>query len=278
MKNSAFFLLCACFLISLHASATDRNFVFTYESRTLQGGLRELEAYVTYKNGREDFYSAVENRLEFEIGLSQHLQTSFYLNLSAETFPVTTYTPVTDQNGEVTFTQVQDLKTNFNVGFSNEWKYQLSDPSANKIGSALYGEISLSPHEYELEGKIILDKKFNHFVTALNLVGELEWETETKNENITWELDKKAELDYGLCYSVKNHFSLGFEARNENVFDTENGWEHSALFLGPNFSYKQPDWWVAFGIQPQLTDLRTGGLDLEDHEKVDARLLFSYSF
>ena len=48
--------------------ATDRNFTYTYESRTLQKGLRELEAWVTYKYGREEFYSSIENRMDFEIG------------------------------------------------------------------------------------------------------------------------------------------------------------------------------------------------------------------
>src|SRR6476660_6120942 len=136
MKRTTILLLILCFFKITFA--TDRNFVFTYESRTLQGGLRELETWMSYNYGRKDFYSAVQNRLEFEIGLGKKLQTSFYLNLNAETLPITVYNPVTDENGNVVFEQQRFLETKFNVGFSNEWKYQLSDPSANKIGSALY--------------------------------------------------------------------------------------------------------------------------------------------
>ena len=274
-RTTIFLLILSSFQITF---ATDRNFVFTYESRTLQGGLRELESWMSYNYGRKDFYSAVENRLEFEIGLGKKLQTSLYLNLSAETLPTTVYNPVTNENGNIIFEQQDILETKFNAGFSNEWKYQLSDPSANKIGSALYAEIGIAPGQFELETKVILDKKFNDFVTALNLVSELEWKAAREDGQKTkWEQESKLEADYGLVYSLPKNFSFGFEARNVNVFHN-NALEHSALFIGPVFSFKQNNWWVSFGAQPQITDLKTGGLDLEDHEKLDTRLLFSYSF
>jgi len=263
-------------LFSARALATDRNFVFTYESRTLQGGLRELETWVTYKFGRQDFYSAVENRIEFEIGLSKRLQTSFYLNLDAETSPHTTLNPIIDESGELILEPVTQLKTNFNIGFSNEWKYQISDPSANKIGSALYGEISISPGEYELETKVILDKKINRFTTALNLVGEVEWEAEEEEGETELEREYAIEFDYGLSYELPRNFFIGFEARNVNLIEDEL--EHSPLFAGPVFSYRQNNWWLAFGVQPQICDLKNTGVDLEYHEKVNARLLFSWSF
>jgi hypothetical protein len=275
MKRTTILILILCFFKITFA--TDRNFVFTYESRTLQGGLRELEAWMSYNYGRKDFYSAVQNRLEFEIGLGKKLQTSFYLNLDAETLPITVYNPVADENGNVVFEQQDFLETKFSTGFSNEWKYQLSDPSANKIGSALYGEIGISPNEYELEARVILDKRFNDFITALNLVGELEWKAEGDSAQETkWEQESKFEVDYGLVYTLPKNFSFGFEARNINVFH-DSELEHSALFIGPVISYKQNNWWISFGAQPQIVDLKTGGFDLEDHEKLNARLLFSYS-
>lgn len=274
-KHRMILILAICFC--QNAFATDRNFVFTYESRTLQGGLREMEVWVSYNYGRNDFYSAVQNRLEFEVGLGKKLQTSFYLNLNAETSPEIVYNPIIDSNGNTVFQKQNILRTKFNVGFSNEWKYQLSDPSANKIGSALYAEIGISPDEYELETKVILDKKFNHFVTAFNLVGEFEWEAENDGNETDWEFEPKLEANYGLVYFLPKNFALGFEARSANVIH-DGELEHSALFAGPVFSYKQSNWWISIGAQPQLTDLKTSGLDLEDHEKINSRLLFSYSF
>jgi hypothetical protein len=266
------------FFISLkNASATDRNFVYTYESRTLQGGLRELETWVSYNYGKGNFYSAVQNRLEFEIGLGKRLQTSIYLNLNAETLPVDVYSPVTDGSGNVIFEKQSILETHFNVGFSNEWKYQLSDPVANKLGSALYAEIGVSPDKYELETKVILDKKFKRWITALNLVGEFEWDAENNEEKKSeWEQETELEADYGLVYTLPKNFALGFEVRNRNVID-EGAWEHSALYAGPVFSYKSNNWWLSLGVQPQLTDLKNGGLTLEDDEKINARVVFAYS-
>jgi hypothetical protein len=267
-------------MITKHSFATDRNFTYTYESRTLQKGLREMEAWVTYKYGREEFYSSIENRLEFEIGLGKRLQTSFYLNLNATSSTHHFLSPSLDPNGEVVWIDMTDIKTQFNLGFSNEWKYQLSDPFTNKIGSALYGEISLSPDELEFEGKLILDKRFYRLVTAFNVVGELEFENEVESgeEQTEWEHEYSLEFDYGLGYFVNDRWTVGFEVRNHNEILPEDGWEHSALFIGPNFSYKGENWWVSFTALPQIANLKGGELVLDEHEEINTRLLFSYEF
>lgn len=278
MKNILLLLLLV--MITKHSFATDRNFTYTYESRTLQKGLREMEAWVTYKYGREEFYSSIENRLEFEIGLGKRLQTSFYLNLNATSSTHHFLSPSLDPNGEVVWIDMTDIKTQFNLGFSNEWKYQLSDPFTNKIGSALYGEISLSPDELEFEGKLILDKRFYRLVTAFNVVGELEFENEVESgeEQTEWEHEYSLEFDYGLGYFVNDRWTVGFEVRNHNEILPEDGWEHSALFIGPNFSYKGENWWVSFTALPQIANLKGGELVLDEHEEINTRLLFSYEF
>lgn len=273
-------LLLLLVMITKLSFATDRNFTYTYESRTLQKGLREMEAWVTYKYGREEFYSSIENRIEFEIGLGKRLQTSFYLNLDATSSTHHFLSASLDPNGEVVWMDMTDIKTQFNLGFSNEWKYQLSDPFTNKIGSALYGEISLSPDEVELEGKLILDKRFNRFVAAFNVVGELEFESEVESgeEETEWEHEYSLEFDYGLGYFINDRWTVGFEARNHNEILPEDGWEHSALFIGPNFSYKGENWWVSLTALPQIANLMGEGLVLDEHEKLNTRLLFSYEF
>lgn len=273
-------LLLLLVMITKLSFATDRNFTYTYESRTLQKGLREMEAWVTYKYGREEFYSSIENRIEFEIGLGKRLQTSFYLNLDATSSTHHFLSASLDPNGEVVWMDMTDIKTQFNLGFSNEWKYQLSDPFTNKIGSALYCEISLSPDEVEFEGKLILDKRFNRLVTAFNVVGELEFENEVESgeEETEWEHEYSLEFDYGLGYFINDRWTVGFEVRNHNEILPEEGWEHSALFIGPNFSYKGEDWWISFTALPQITNLKGDGLVLDEHEKLNARLLFSYEF
>jgi hypothetical protein len=87
------------------------------------------------------------------------------------------------------------------------------------------------------------------------------------------------EGDFGWCYDISNSFSAGVEVRNHNEF-VEGEWEHSALFAGPVVSFSQPSWWLTLTVLPQITALKgeTGdsGLILDEHEKLETRLLFSF--
>ncbi|MEP7265185.1 MAG: DUF6662 family protein, partial [Bacteroidota bacterium] len=220
------------------------------------------------------------HRIEFEVGLNNRLQTSFYLNINSAT------TLVSDVvlQGQ-TYVASSSFKTDMGISFSNEWKYKLSDPVANAIGAALYGEIGISGSEFELEAKIILDKKTGRFTHALNLVAEPEFESEIENGKVEQEMEFSFEEDYGLMYNVNKSWNIGFEIRNLNKTTEENGWEYSTLFAGPGFSYVNGNFWINATVMPQVAGLFhhskngfTDGLELNDHEKLETRLLFSYFF
>jgi hypothetical protein len=161
---------------------------------------------------------------------------------------------------------------------SSEWKYKISDPVADRMGFALYGEVTAAPKETEFEGKLIFDKQVGNWLLAANLVGELELEMEEKES----EFEGIAEVDLGANYRLTPSVSLGLELRNHNVI-AEGEWEHSALFLGPVVAYATQGFWVAFTVMPQLPTLYRNGehggghaRELADHEKINARLLFSF--
>src|SRR6187402_675980 len=124
------------------AFATERHFTYNYESGVLAPGHVELEPWTTVRVGREDFYSRIDNRLEFELGLSERLQSSLYLNTTA------TAQDVTDADGITARQRSFELS-----GISSEWKFKLTDPVADAFGSALYLEGSYGNSEAELEGK-----------------------------------------------------------------------------------------------------------------------------
>src|SRR5690349_6068799 len=119
------------------AQANQRHFTYTYESAVLPRGDREVELWSTFRTGRHDFYSRFDHRAEFEFGLTDRLMTSFYLNWQKISEADNTTTPPSIQSSS-DFT-----------GVSSEWKYKLSDPVADKIGSALYGELTLGTDEME---------------------------------------------------------------------------------------------------------------------------------
>jgi hypothetical protein len=246
----------------------DRVFNYVYQSLVLGKGQKEIEIWTTFRTGREDYYRRMDTRAEFEIGLGKHLQTAFYLNYSSKAVGMMEDTVA-----------VMEKESEFS--FSNEWKYKISDPVANMIGSAVYGEITVSPTELELEAKVILDKKTGRFTQALNLVFEPEWKWEPDGAEINTGEEYKFEFNYGIAFDLRKGFHLGVEIRNPNVYTPDDGWAHSALYAGPTFSYSRNDFWINFTLMPQVAGLRgitTGTcLNLNEYERYQARLLFSYA-
>lgn len=259
-----FFLLTGFSLVS---KAQDRIFTYAYQSIVLNKGQRELEIWNTLRQGKKDYYARLDNRTEFEIGLGGNLQTAFYLNLTSKT-------------QTVTINSQKSTSTKYEIGFSNEWKYKILDPVANAVGLALYGEYGISSNEYELEGKIIVDKKINNFIIAGNATFEAEFAPVYVNNSLTWE--KESKLDYHLAFGYA--LGHGFHLTQENYFRNlylEKELAHNALYSGLGFSYLHDSFWVNFTVMPQIKSFKgetTKSINLDEYEKIQFRLLFSYAF
>jgi hypothetical protein len=261
-------LFIAAIMGSISAIAQDRVFTYTYQSNVLNKGQKELEVWTTLGTNRQDYYRGLDHSLEFEIGLGKKLQTAFYLNYGYST--------------GISSSNSNDVLINENsYSFANEWKLKLSDPVANRLGSAVYFEYALAPEETALEGKLILDKQTGRIIHALNLVGELElgkmFETDENHINPETEKEYKMELNYGLSCKINERWFAGIELMNENVF-AESQLEKSILTAGPVVSYSGQGFWINFTVMPQLTDLKAGERDISDEDGLQARLIFSYEF
>jgi hypothetical protein len=261
-KNLLLRALLISFLVTEFSFANERRFTYVYQSTVMGKGFKEVEISSTTRLGKnEGYFAALDNRIEFEVGLGGKLQTAFYLNFSN----------VTTDNG----TGVNQTSFIFK-GISSEWKYQVSDPSKNALGFALYSELGLNTDEVELETKLIFDKKINRTTLALNLTYEPEWYFSTGET----EVETNIAGSFGLSYAFTPSLSAGFEVRNHNIYTKEGGWENSALFGGPVISYAQPSWWMTFTVLPQIAGLKgkTEGsnLSLHDYEKFESRLIFSF--
>jgi hypothetical protein len=249
----------ACLFIPTEATATERHFTYTYGSAVLNRGDVEVEPWTTLRVERSGFYARFDQRLEVEVGLAERLQSSWYLNLTAI-------------NQEIEGARASKFEF---AGVSSEWKYKLADPVADPFGAALYGELTAGPSESELEAKLILDKHLGALVAAFNLTAEHEWiyeSAETEREFVL-------ELDGGLACFLSPALTAGLEIRSHSDWESAEGWgmQHSALFAGPALSYAQPAWWAALTILPQIAAIEgatDGGLVLDGHERVEARLIF----
>lgn len=257
--------------------AQDRHFAWTYESITLPKGSIDIEPWVTIKSGKKNYYNRLEARFEFELGLTDKLQTALYFNSKHKAAAIAD-----------TANYILGFAKESEFSFSNEWKLNLLNPSIAPIGLGLYGEFTISANEIELEGKILLDKKTEKNIFAYNIVGEYEMEYGyelNKSGKGEIEMEKKLKIENDLSYMrmFQPNFGLGLEIRNHNIIE-ESELEHSALFAGPTLFYSRQNekgsgYFIIFNVQPQLISLKgSDALDLDEYEKINARILLGLSF
>lgn len=248
--------LVTALMVSCLVSANERHFTYTYETATLPAGAIELEPWVTMRMFRDDYYVRFDQRLEFEVGITDTVQSALYLNMSG-----------------IAAEQGDQLSKVFKYrGMAWETKWKLQDPVADPVGVGLYFELGLQPHELELETKLLLDKRIGKFLFAFNLVGEIEAE----RDNGEFEKKTVLELDFGLAYFLTPQFTLGIEIRNLNELKGFDTYEQSVIYAGLTMSYAAKRWWLALTVLPQVASF--GGdndelLELQGHERLETRLI-----
>ena len=257
--------------------AQDRQFVRTYQSTVLPKGAMDLEAWSTFRTGREYFFNRIDNRLEFEMGLCDKLQTAFYFNASHLAFGANK-----DTLGGIADTSQSGIFHESEFSISSEWKWKLLDPSANNFGLALYAEIGLAPSEIEIENKIIIDKKTDKNIFALNLVNEYEIKYVVEKGETKSVTEDEPEIDLAYMHMFKPTLGLGLELRNSNEIEDGN-WNFSAMFGGPTLFYAGEKYFVILNALPQLanlhkTDDAPNNLVLNAREKLEVRLLVGFHF
>jgi hypothetical protein len=226
--------------------ASERRFTYSYEATTMPKGLWEFEQWLTWK-GYDD-KDRLEFRHEIEYGLTDHLQVALYLS-------------------DWRLTKPDDGET------EAEWRtagaeviYQLTDPTKDPIGSALYGEFKLGPEKFALEGKLLLQKNFGPLALVYNFVLEAEWEGADYEEEIG-----VIQNTAGISYQISPSFLIGAEALHEVEFE---GWEDAGdnvLSVGPNISFRKGSFFTTVTGLFQVTDV-----DGEPEQQV--RMLAGFHF
>lgn len=265
MKKTALVLMTFMCVAGTHAQ--DRYFARTYTSNILPKGNFDIELWHTSRFGHTgEYFHAMDQRVEYEVGLGKNVQTAFYYNR----FQTSRSDSANNINQSVEF------------GFSNEWKWKITNP-ASKIGAALYGELGVKGDELEFEGKLILDKSFGKNLVAFNAVYEMEAEAMRTNGKNKFDMAATpVEFDLAYMRNFSSSFGLGVEITDHN--DISKGkWNNSLLYAGPSLIYRGSRWFFLANYFPQLANIHKtvafpDNKVLDEHERSEARVIIGFSF
>ena len=226
-----------------------RHFTFLYEATTSAPGSLELENSVTWKHISDpESGDEIEFRHEFELGITDHFQASFYL-------PDWSYQKSPGESS-VVFSD-----------FAVELIYNLSNPVLHPVGISLYQEYKIGPEVVEWESKFIAQKNIWRWILVYNLTLEAVWE----GQNL---VEREGELSQalGASYEISPRLSVGIEMLHEMVFPNWRDQENIRnFFVGPNVSYRHGDWFVTVSALAQATDT-------PDEAAVQVRTIFGVAF
>jgi hypothetical protein len=249
-------LLAACFAVAhfigvKSAEAGARRFNYVYEATTAAPGIYESEKWITWGSSPrvERRFNAVDFRNEIEFGVTEHFQIALYLaNWGFREDPAANEHDFRYQSSAL------------------EAIYNLTNPTTDLLGLALYGEVRGGPEELELESKVILQKNFGRFVAAYNATLEAKWEGEHLEER-----GGEIAQSIGLSYEVSPTWLIGAEILHEIDLPDWSKAQDSVVYGGPNVSYRRGTWWATVTPLVQLTNIAS-------EVEVQTRLIFGFSF
>ncbi len=234
-----------------HAEAGARRFTYVYEATTAAPGSVESENWITWKTSpdEERRFNAVDFRHEIEFGINDHLQMGVYLaDWGYREDPAANEHGFSYQSSAV------------------ELIHNLTNPTADLLGMALYGEVRGGPEELELESKVILQKNLGRFVLAYNATMEAKWEGDRLEER-----GGEFAQSLGVSYEVSPTLLFGAELLHEIDLPDWSEAGDSILYGGPNVSYRRGNWWATLTPLVQLTNV-AAEVDFQ------TRLIFGFSF
>jgi hypothetical protein len=228
---------------ALSALADDRPFAFAYTTDLEAQDEKELEQELTWTSGHgHEAYQGIESRSEFEYGIRDDFQGSFYLDY--------------DWSRTNPHTPAGSADTVSSPGISGEFIYRLMNVYFDPIGLALYAEPSIGNGTRSFEIKALFQKNFlnDDLRLVLNINAEDRWERQLGG---TYQRSSALEFYTGAAYSVTPELSLGVELDDERGFDGlilggSSAYSDNAYFVGPTVAYYGHPLRVVLGAQAQL--------------------------
>ena len=228
------------------AHANPRALPFTYTTDTLPAGGVEVEQYVDIVplraqnaiTGAKQWYLPTAFLTEIEVGLAERLELGLYMTI------------VPDPGDQITN---KALFPGQGSGLKQRLRYIFANPGEWPIDVGVYGELVETEREIEIEGKLLLQKRFGNLRVAANLSSEYEFYFDEQREYV---LNPSA----GATYELSPKFHLGVDAWLRGEYPMNPKPANRTFGLGPE-AYVGPAvmtnfgklWW-AVGAYVRVTD------------------------
>jgi hypothetical protein len=250
------------------ASANPMPLPFTYVYQTLPKGDAEVEQYVdlvpvkatSQVDGSPQLYLASQMQTEFEYGITDHLELGLYV----------AFQPPAPQSLENTATLTEG------TGAKERLRYRFAEEGQWPIDLALYGEVVEFETELELEGKILLQKRFGDLILAANLWGEIEKELGAPDNVVDW----VANPTIGATYQLTPAVHLGVEGWMRGEWPSNNPSRVFALgpheFVGPTWMFDFGRIWWSTGVYARVDDVNHPMAALDNYGPIWARTIIGF--
>lgn len=212
------------------ASANPRALPFTYPYETLGKGEFEVEQFVdvtpslalSSSTGKPANLALFLFQTEFEYGLTDRLELGLYFQ----------FAPSTGDG----FAGAGALGS---TGAKQRLRYRIGREGQLPIDMSVYGELTETDREFEIEAKLNLQKRFGNLRVMTNLWAEYELYYDGRRE---WVINPTL----GATYQVLPEFSAGVESWVRAEFPEQDAPAVRPFGLGPH-AYVGPAFMANFG-------------------------------
>jgi hypothetical protein len=227
------------------AAANPRALPFSYQHEQSAAGGLELEQYVDFSpvraraasSGSPLWYGLTQFQTELELGLTDHLELGLYVTMVPAA--ASGYSDI-PRGSEGT-------------GLKQRLRWQLADTGAWPIDVSLYGEVVENEREIELEGKLILQRRFGLARLIANVTGEDEHYYDGAHDPV---FNPSAGVTFELSPSVQPGIEWWMRAEYpQKDAPADRPFELGPhQYLGPALLLQLGKLWWTNGVYLRLTD------------------------
>lgn len=234
------------------AAAAERDFAFSWTTRTLQAERNEIETWLTPRVARTEASDALlDVRLAWAHGVTAAVESQLSLDLGFQSF------------GE---------QSTVDPRVTGQWRFAPLRADG-VLGVGVVGRLSLGFDIAELGAALVLDKQLGDLLLVANL-GASQAALWSGRTGVT----TRPEASLGLAYAVASYARIGLEGRFKAAF-AGGDFEGAALYLGPSLAFRFSKAWVSLAVTVQSAAVRNKAdaalaepMTLRDDERFVLRL------